>query len=280
MKKLFFSALVVSIAMLGVGGAAADWGSGPGWEEEVIERTVDLGAGGELEIESVNGSITIEAWDRSEVEIIAHKRARSKRGDSAALLREIEVDIRESAGRLEIETLLPRNKGWSKGTSYGVEYQLRVPREIKVDASSTNGGIDIDGVSGEVLLRTVNGRIDAMDIDGDLEASSTNGGIRARRISGRVDASTTNGGIDAEMLTGSLSQDVEFSTTNGSIELGVDAGLAATIDARTSNGTVSGSLIEGSWDDRRKKSAKFDLNGGGPRIMLRATNGRIRLDRN
>jgi len=281
MKKWVLSVVLVSLSMFWVANATADWGSGGDWEKEVVERTVELGAGGELAIESVNGSITIQAWDRSQVGITAHKKVRSKNGNDAELLQLIEVDIRETTGRVEIETVLPQRKSWARGVHYKVDYAIMVPRDITVDVNSANGAISVEGVAGEVSLYTVNGGIEASDIGGGLEASTTNGAIRARRIGGRIDASSTNGSIDAEMLTGSLSEDMELSTTNGSIDLTVDAGLAASIEARTQNGSISGDLVEHpvGYHRRQNKQASFDLNGGGPRITLRAANGRIRLDR-
>ncbi len=287
MKKWVFSTVALSLSILlsmfWVATAAADRGSRGDWEKEVIERTVELGAGGALVIESINGSITIKAWDRTQVGITAQKKVRSKNGNAAELLQQIEVDIRETAGRVAIETLVPGRESWNRGVHYKVDYEIMVPRDIAVDVHSANGGVSAEGVGGEVSLHTVNGGIEAVDIGGDLEASTTNGGIRARRIGGRVDASSTNGSISAEMLANSLSEDIELSTTNGSIELAVDASLAASIEARTQNGTIDGDLVERPANHKRHhsrhKRVSFDLNGGGPLISLRATNGRIHLDR-
>ena len=48
---------------------------------EKLDRTVPLQAGSQVRLSNVNGAVTLEAWDRNEVHIVAEKKVKS--GDGA-----------------------------------------------------------------------------------------------------------------------------------------------------------------------------------------------------
>jgi DUF4097 and DUF4098 domain-containing protein YvlB len=279
MKKIIAFSLF-AFALTGWSGNAAadwfDWFGGSDEVEEIFERTLDLAPGGSLSLDNVNGGLTVRSWGRQEVKIWAKKKAKAS-SESAAreILQGIEIAIDSSAGMIEIETRLPRKKLGGRQQA-SVKYELTVPREVALTLASTNGGIRVDGVEGEVDVETANGGIHMEDIGASVRAHTTNGGIKAYDIRGAVEARTTNGGIYVEMRTGSLSQDISFVTTNGSVELRMPSDLAARIEARTSNGRVS-SDFSGPEEQPSRKRLAVDLNGGGPTIELKTSNGSIRL---
>ena len=139
-----------------------------------------------------------------------------------------------------------------------LEITVRVPNGVKVDVSSVNGGLDIDGVSAEV------------------EAHTVNGGIEARSSGGPVRASTVNGEIDVRMgATGT--GNLDFSTTNGSITVTVPDGLNAEVSMRTVNGSVGADFpmtVNGRINPRRIAAT---IGRGGMRIDLSTVNGSIDL---
>ena len=106
-----------------------------------------------------------------------------------------------------------------KKNDVAVRFTVELPRNVPVNASTVNGGLEIDGVSAPVEAATVNGRI----------AVSTS--------AGPVQATTVNGSIEANMqsLTGG---DVRLTTVNGSVSAGLPVQLNAEIDAETGAITV------------------------------------------
>jgi len=46
-----------------------------------------------------------------------------------------------------------------KKNDVAVRFTVQVPRNVPINASTVNGGLDIDGVSAPVEAKTVNGRI-------------------------------------------------------------------------------------------------------------------------
>ncbi len=270
MKIWHFSSLLAIVLL----SATAAWADVT--EEEVVEHTATLAAGGEVMVEATNGSIHVETWDSDEVRVVARKKARAD--DAAAareLLAQVEVQIEERAGSVRIAAEIPRT-GWFEGNSATVSFELTIPAGAELDASSENGSIEVRELGAGARLETRNGSITARGVGGPLEADSNNGSIKAYEVQGAIQAETTNGSIKAEIAGTDLDEDVRLATTNGSIELRIEGGVAASIAARTHNGSVT-SDFPGGVQDRRKRTLDLDLNGGGPRIELKSSNGSIRV---
>ena len=166
--------------------------------------------------------------------------------------------------------------GWFGGGSVSVSFRIMLPRDAELEASSQNGSLEVRELGARARLETQNGSITAKGVGGSLEAESSNGSIKAYDVQGPVRADTTNGSIKAEIIGTDIEDGVRLKTTNGSIELRIDDDVSASIDASTRNGSVS-SDFEGGIQDRRKKTLDLDLNGGGPRVELKSSNGSIRV---
>lgn len=246
-------------------------------EEETVERTASLGAGGEVVVEVTNGSIYVETGSGDEVRVVARKKVRaSDAAEARELLDEIEVTVEERGSSVHIAAEIPRSNSWFGGTSASVSFEITMPQDAELDASSKNGSVEVRDLGARARLETQNGSITAKGVAGPLEAESNNGSIKAYDVQGAVQAETTNGSIKAEIDGTDLGDDMRIKTTNGSIELRLDASVAASIDARTKNGSVS-SDFEGGVQDRRRRTLDLDLNGGGPRVELESSNGSIRV---
>ncbi len=253
----------------------------PAWadvkEEETIERTVALAAGGEVVVEATNGSIHVETGSGDEVRVVARKKARADTvAEARELLAEVEVTIEERGGSVRIAAEIPRSSSWFGGDSATVSFEITMPEDAELDASSKNGSIEVRELGARARLETQNGSITAKGVGGRLEVESNNGSIKAYDVEGAVHAETTNGSIKAEIVAGELGEDMALKTTNGSIELRLESGVAASIYARTRNGSVS-SDFPGGVQDRRRRTLDLDLNGGGPRVELESSNGSIRV---
>jgi len=221
-------------------------------------RSITIPASSSLEVDaSPNGGIEVEAWDRDEIEIQAKVETQARRsGDARGLADEIEVVV----GRGRIDTGGPgshrRGDGWS------VSYRLKVPRRMNLELRSVNGGIALDGVSGQIDLETTNGGLVLRDVSGDVRGRSTNGGIRASLDGARwqgegLDLQTTNGGVVLE-LPADYSARLETGTVHGGYEIDFPV------------------TVQGRVDSRR---LSVDLGDGGPTIRAMTTNGGVRVRR-
>ena len=235
---------------------------------ETFDRTLNIAPGGTVELENTNGRIRVSAWNQPQVRIHAIKKITNEGdSDASALLKELKIDIRQSGSTLRIETITPRKKDrggdffdfiFGNDVNFSVEYELTVPRSIRLVVDNTNGSITATELSGEIDLETTNGRIEVV------------------RCSGSVDAETTNGAIDVELIQVQAGRPMSFETTNGRINLSVPSNIAADIDASTTNGRIE-SEIPITTTKFSKRSLRGSLNGGGSEISLRTTNGGISI---
>jgi DUF4097 and DUF4098 domain-containing protein YvlB len=228
--------------------------------EQTWSRSYTLtGADTRIEVVDTNGAITVEAAEGTTVEVKAVITARGGTEESAkeALGK---VEIREDAGAstVRLETRYPKELG-RRGVT--VNYTLKVPRSVKVDVATVNGGIRLTGVQASIKAESTNGSIDGSGLGGTIVADTTNGSIKL-------------------ILSGLGADGIRAETTNGTIDLKLPEGARATVSARCVNGGISVSDLafekvgEGT---RRKLDGK--INGGGAPVKLETVNGSIRVGR-
>ncbi len=251
--------------------------------KEPFNRTVPLRPGSELSLSNVNGSVTLEAWDRDEVRIEAEKQVKASSAERARqVMEQVRIEVTQSAKGVQIETRIPRRGDglfdWMFGNEVnaGVTYRLRVPRRAALDLVSVNGGLKVTGTEGSGRLETTNGGITVTDVDGDLDLSTVNGGIDVLRSAGALRASTTNGSIEAELTDLPSGSDLRLVTTNGRVSLRLPRDARLSIDAATTNGRVQSDFaVEGGQPGKR--SLRGDINGGGGSLYIRTTNGGVEI---
>lgn len=220
-------------------------------------KSYELAPGGRFEVVNINGQIQVEPASGNTLEVVALKTARGNSPEDAKrALERLEVTEQSNAGTIRIETRYERS-GWF-GPSAHVRYTIRLPKDANARFVTTNGGVELRGVSGT------------------LEAQSTNGGIVARDVGGSFSATTTNGGVDVDMSH--LGEGgARFQCTNGGVRLRLPSDAKATISATVTNGGIdTGNLpLETTESSRRRLEAR--LNGGGPPVRMSCTNGGLSI---
>jgi hypothetical protein len=223
------------------------------------KRTYKLEEGGQVELVNPNGAIDVSpSADATTVEVVAERRARASSEQAAKQeLNAIRISEQVSPNQIRIE--VPRAPGGVHfgGVAREVSFKLKVPKSASVKVNTRNGEVRLTGLSGTV------------------KADSTNGGIVGENLAGAVQAGTTNGTVRVQVTT-IQPEGIRLDTTNGDIELRIPADSKASITAHWINGDfeAKGLNPRGESDRRRYEGT---LNGGGPRIELNTTNGRIRI---
>src|SRR5260370_6456069 len=124
------------------------------------------------------------------------------------------------------------------------------------EITSSNGGIQVDGIDGTARLRTSNGAIRIQRLTGDLNARTSNGGIYLRDFDGNARLQTSNGGIEAEASHGSF----EAETSNGKIEATLnDPADNWPVKLHTSNGHIELNLKGAKLPDVRADSSNSSI---------------------
>jgi len=233
--------------------------------EETFDHTYDVPSGARLSLANVNGRIIIHSWDQTRVRVHADKVVRGSGDEAKQAMAALKIDVTRSAGGLSVMTRYPKRGSdggfldWMFGSHVdaSVTYDVTVPRAMSLDLDNTNGAIEVSDVRGSHKLNT------------------TNGHIQMARCGGDVSAETTNGGIKAELIDVTPGKSVRLETTNGRISLAAPPTLAAQLDAATTNGSINTELPVTTTNKSGRHSLRGALNGGGPELRLRTTNGSI-----
>jgi DUF4097 and DUF4098 domain-containing protein YvlB len=235
--------------------------------KENFNKTYAFQPGQRLTLDNTNGAITIEAWDRNEVRIVAVKEVKARDAKHAKeVMAKIQIRVVPSNGGLAISTVTPDIGDtffeWLAGKSAeaNVQYQLSVPRHVNL------------------AIENVNGSVTANDVGGDLKIETVNGRISLARTAGRLELTTVNGRIQAQMRELSVKGTHSIDTVNGSVTLQLPATSRAQLDVKTTNGSIENDFattIQKS-DDHRLLGA---INGGGSPLVVRTTNGGVKISK-
>jgi hypothetical protein len=149
-----------------------------------------------------------------------------------------------------------------------------------VDIDTGDGSITVEGAKGDIRLRTGDGHIDARNLDGKVDATSGDGHIK---LEGRLDAlsvKTGDGSIDARLQPGSkIASSWSLRTGDGSVDIVLPADLQANIDASTNDGHISLGIpvtVEGTFSNSQIHGK---MNGGGQSLTIHTGDGSIRLSK-
>jgi len=175
----------------------------------------------------------------------------------------------------------------------GVDFDVVVPIDSRVEADTSNGAISIDHIDGTMILDTSNGAIDVYDSKGSLTADTSNGRIEVVAFVGELRLDTSNGDVsiddfagtvDAETSNGSIhftgtptAGGNRLRTSNGSITVRVPLHASIGFEASTSSGKIrSGLSLTGDtqgdeWSAVLNPPAQQTFN-------LRTSNGSIRIE--
>ncbi|MFC1539080.1 DUF4097 domain-containing protein [Candidatus Latescibacterota bacterium] len=237
--------------------------------EEEFHQTYTLKAGETVSVQSINGTVDVSSWNKDVVDVYAVKKTRYGRDK----LDDVEIVISTNDG-LVIET-----EHLTKNPRVSVNYTIKLPKNINLAlAKSTNGAIEVDGVSGDAVIRSTNGQIQIDNVNGIIDAQTTNGKISIENTRGLKQARTTNGSINVE-ITELPDTDVEIKTTNGSVDMYLPEDLNADLELRTNNGRIRANDFRLLVNEISKNYISGQLGDGGKQLIVRTTNGSISINK-
>ncbi len=147
---------------------------------------------------------------------------------------------------------------WWHGRRAKINFDVQVPRGVRLNALNTNG------------------RIHCRNLDSVVNAATTNGDVEVS-TSEWASAKTTNGGVRVSMGNAKWSGELELRTTNGSVDVTLPASAEFNVDAATTNGGIRTDFpitVQGRFGP---KSLSGTVGGGGRALKVATTNGGIEL---
>jgi hypothetical protein len=239
------SFLILSSALI-LGLSAATAGTNETSFSEVRELivpssgTLDANTGGV-------GAIAVQGWDKDYVSV----RATITTNDRADLAL---VQLGIANGRI-----------WAFSTgakSWGVEYEISVPRQFGLHLETKVGAIEVSGATGVISTETSVGAISLRGLGGDVTATTSVGAI---------DITLTGAGWEGKGLTAA--------TSTGAIRITAPNRYAAHFDLSTNLGGIT-TTFRGAHPKSTSfmgKELVFDSAGGGSPIRATTSVGRIEL---
>ena len=254
------------------------------------QQKLALAPGGELLVDAAGGSVTVTggATDGATVVIT------STRDD---IEERYSFELTSEPGRARV--ISRRRGGWSQGFGWNnggkLHFDVRVPRETRVNLESSGGGIRVSGLKGNARVHSSGGGLHIADIVGDIDADSSGGGVEVKKVRGNVTAESSGGSVRIDGVSGRVTAEssggsvsavlTEGNAAGGSLSSsggGVSVTLARdtrlSIDASSSGGSVSCELPVQPSGKQTRTSLRGDLNGGGSVLKLRSSGGGIHID--
>lgn len=176
--------------------------------------TVDFGAGGVIAvIGAPNGSISIEGWQKNQVEVTAEIQVQAETETDAAKLAEVcGYTFEQSMGRVSIVSVGTNDKDYMKRAAkkfpknllvmpFRIDYKIKVP--LYAD-------LEIDGGAGDFSLKNVDGAMRINFLNAAADLTLTGGSISAIFGGGTVNVTIPNRSwrghsADIQVIKGDLS---------------------------------------------------------------------------
>ena len=212
-----------------------------------------LPVGGSVAVENVQGEISVEGWDRAEVEVTAAKIGTGE-GDH---LEEVRVVTEVGLGSLNFRTVYPPHVE----KPVRVNYRLRVPRQVHL-----------------ATLRTLEGNIAVHNVEGSVDARTLSGNIVQMGVTGRVVARTITGSILVSLRAlPAGTAPLLLDTVNGNVDLLLPPRPNADLELSTVAGTIQGNYAFQVSSVPGDSTRRTRLGLGGVTISLRTVRGSIRV---
>jgi DUF4097 and DUF4098 domain-containing protein YvlB len=152
-------------------------------------------------IHSPNGTVTVKAWTKSEVLVIA---------DLAS--DDVDLGAAQDGNHVDIGTRLLGNN--VSPNDLRADYQVNVPENAELQIHNDAGGVSVADVLGDMNIETVAAGVDLQDVAGYLTVRTVAGSFSCLRCAGRIEANSVSGNFK---FVDTRSTHIQAQTTVGNI---------------------------------------------------------------
>ncbi|MBZ5572989.1 MAG: DUF4097 domain-containing protein [Acidobacteriia bacterium] len=241
---------------------------------EEWSKTYTITGKPDLRVETSDANLRVDTWDKNTIEVHVTTR-HYKIGDGG-----IQIYEHQTGDSVDIELRYPHHIFVMQFGSYGVDVDIHMPREGRVNLHTGDGSISLTNFKGDMDVESGDGREEIEGVDGRLRARTGDGHIRAAGRFDSLDLNTGDGRIDARALPGSTAaSNWSIRTGDGSVTLELPSTFAADVDLHTSDGHITLDLpvtVEGRLGER---NIRGKINGGGNLLTVHTGDGSIRIEK-
>jgi hypothetical protein len=216
------------------------------------------------------------------------------------LLDETEIEVSQRDNDIRIHVRYPRFRGFFFWMFDSRRVQVRseviLPKDCRLFAAMSDGSITATKITGDLSLRSSDGTIRVIGAEGRLNVHSSDGNVILRDVKADVDVEASDGDIEVSgVLTG-----LNIRTSDGNVSIRAEAGsrMASSWDVWASDGDVRVALpsdfaaevwlhtSDGDLDcglpltiqgKTSNNEVRGTLGSGGPLLKIRTSDGDISL---
>jgi Putative adhesin len=259
---------------------------------EEVTKTFTVTGHARVRVETDDGAVRVSTGDIKQVEIrvvyTGYKLDKDLRLSTEQNGDSVEVIAKTSGGGFW---------SWGPRHS-SLRVEVHMPKDADLSVRSGDGSVEADSINGNVDVTAGDGSITVQSLKGTMRFHTGDGHIEGRGLDGTVDASSGDGhvslqgrfdGLTIRTGDGSVNTQAEagskivtawsIHTGDGSVDLEVPGDLAADLDASTQDGHISLGLqvtVEGTFSS---SNIRGKLNGGGQSLSIHTGDGSIHLSK-
>jgi DUF4097 and DUF4098 domain-containing protein YvlB len=166
-----------------------------------VEKHFKVDAHPVITLHNPNGTVTVKAWSKSEVMVVA-----TPASD------QVEVDAAQTGNRVDIMT--HPVSGSISPDGLKADFDIRVPEDAELQIHDDSGAVNVNSVMGDMNVETVGAGVDLADAAGYLTVKTIDGSFQCERCAGRIEVSSISGNF---RLTDLRSYQVRAQTSKGNI---------------------------------------------------------------
>ena len=198
-RRALYGVGIVTLLIAGAQQARAE-------EMEVSIAYVPAESAEALVIEQPMGRLTLRAWDKPQVKIVATKHAQD-----AGSLDRLRVSVEIKDGRIRVRTgvrigevlkELPPSSGGGHGGK--IDLTIDAPRHTQLVARTFAGDLEASGFRAGAELVSSSGEVTARDIEGKVHTNALKGRQRLASIRGDVEADGISGDFELVEVDGQV----------------------------------------------------------------------------
>jgi hypothetical protein len=258
--------VLIALAACFLGGASVTTAQQPPGTRDFRWSKV-LPAGHWVRVHNVSGDVRVTATDGDRVDVVGIRRRGGAFDED-----DVRADVHEGRDGVTICVLWGpdswcddrgvhiESHGEGRRRRGSIDFEVRLPRRLKLSANSVSGDVEVNGVGDEVRARSVSGDVRLERVRApSVTASSVSGDVEVQ-----IDALTGQG-------------DLRFTSVSGNVSLQLPRPLDADVTLKTVSGELDSDFqmtIQGGMS-RRSLSAR--IGRGGRDLVLTTVSGDVKL---
>jgi len=257
-------------------------------EQEIIEKQFQTGENPHFSLGNIRGSVEILPGEAGVIQVTAIKHLES--GDP----QNTEIIMTQAEDRsVSVETRYMEPGLWFLfwRRPCKVDYKVRLPRNCGLRLSGVSSSGAVQGLEGEIKIRTVSGHLTLKELAGDLNISTVSGTVSGESFSGELRLKTVSGSVDlaashlakiegstvsgpVDIQTDLIKGPYRFHSVSGDIRLSIPAGTGCRVHSHS----ISGSMYSpGAHFHSLKGTQEIGVNDGGADVFFDSVSGNFSL---